>query len=48
MAKTDRCALNPDDTLKDAWETDFIHDPDDPCPAASSTIQPLGHGHRVA
>ena len=46
-AESDQCALNQDGTLKDASEIDFIHDPDDPHPVISSTIQPLGHGHRT-
>ena len=47
MVESDQCTLNPDSSLKDASEIDFIHDPDDPHPAASSTTQPLGRSHRT-
>lgn len=47
MAESDQCALNPDGSLKDASEIEFIHDPDDARPVTSSTTQPLGRGHRT-
>ena len=40
MAESDQCTLNPDGSLKDALEIDFIHDPDDPHPATFSITKP--------
>jgi hypothetical protein len=34
---TDQCALNADGSLKDASEINWVHDPDDKIPTASSS-----------